>query len=207
MERDVKIMAGGVSHLTDARYFAARQIDWIGFNFDPLSGKKVSVDSYLEMMKWIEGPIPVAELGNMSNIDIEKILKETKIDHLQFSHQKSEDLCLFDTKTTFLHLPATVIDMAFLTKVINNTRDQTSYYIIETHRSSALCDVDMKKIETICSMAGEAKILIDVPYGKNNILQVLDMGIIGVHLSGKEEGTGIRNYDDDDELIDAVRGW
>jgi hypothetical protein len=33
------IKAGGINSLTNARFFASYQVDWLGFNLDPLASR------------------------------------------------------------------------------------------------------------------------------------------------------------------------
>ena len=58
-----KIKASKVANLTDARYFAAWEVDWLGFSFDPASDAYVDPKKMLAMRGWIEGPKIVGEFG------------------------------------------------------------------------------------------------------------------------------------------------
>ena len=54
------VKAGGVTHLTDARYFAAWYVDYLGF---PLDGSEaISAPQLAAMQEWIEGPKVLAEM-------------------------------------------------------------------------------------------------------------------------------------------------
>jgi len=68
------IKAGSITNLTDARFFAAVDIDYIGFCFDPLSPDYISPQTALAIKGWIHGPQIVAEFANQ---DIENVLNIT----------------------------------------------------------------------------------------------------------------------------------
>ncbi|PHI20669.1 hypothetical protein CEQ90_06360 [Lewinellaceae bacterium SD302] len=54
------VKASAVTHLTDARYFAAWEVDWLGFDLSPGSG--ISVHELNAFREWITGPGIVGEL-------------------------------------------------------------------------------------------------------------------------------------------------
>lgn len=55
-----KVLASGITHLTDARYFAAWEVDYLAF---PLGGENGITWEYLNALReWVEGPAIVAEL-------------------------------------------------------------------------------------------------------------------------------------------------
>ncbi|MEM7573468.1 MAG: hypothetical protein AAF433_11230 [Bacteroidota bacterium] len=61
------VKAGGITHLTDARYFAAWYVDYLGF---PLAGSDaISPPQLAAMREWIEGPKVLAELDWVNDAD------------------------------------------------------------------------------------------------------------------------------------------
>ncbi len=55
-----KLLAFGITHLTDARYFAAWEADYLCF---PLGEGGLSLDYFLAIREWVEGPVCVVELS------------------------------------------------------------------------------------------------------------------------------------------------
>ncbi len=51
-----KILATGISNLTDARFFAAWEADWLAFDLDPASETYVSPARIAAIQEWIVGP-------------------------------------------------------------------------------------------------------------------------------------------------------
>ena len=66
-----KVIATQVTNLTDARYFAARGIDYLLFDID-----KISLSQILEIKEWVEGPevLLLFSLSSLSLLD-EAIIK------------------------------------------------------------------------------------------------------------------------------------
>jgi len=68
------IKAAAISNLTDARFFAAYGVDYIGFCFDPLSPDYISPQNALAIKGWISGPKIVAEFANQDIDNIKNIV-------------------------------------------------------------------------------------------------------------------------------------
>ncbi len=64
-----KVLAHGVTHLTDARYFAAWEVDYLCFLLDPTNPEATTMEYLLAMREWIQGPEIVVEMGNYSGAD------------------------------------------------------------------------------------------------------------------------------------------
>lgn len=56
-----KVIATQITNLTDARYFAARGIDYLLFDLD-----KISLQQILEIKEWVEGPEMLLLLSSSS---------------------------------------------------------------------------------------------------------------------------------------------
>ena len=50
----MKIIANRVTNLTDARYFAAMGVDWIGFDMG--TDSQLSIEHVIAFSDWVEGP-------------------------------------------------------------------------------------------------------------------------------------------------------
>ncbi|WP_116126304.1 hypothetical protein [Lewinella sp. IMCC34183] len=55
------LLAFGLTHLTDARYFAAWNARYLCFSLGTADG--LSLTDFLAIREWVEGPVCVAELG------------------------------------------------------------------------------------------------------------------------------------------------
>ena len=52
----ISVIALSINNLTDARYYAALGVDWLGFNINPASDNYVTPDKLKEIIDWVEGP-------------------------------------------------------------------------------------------------------------------------------------------------------
>lgn len=62
-----KVLASGITHLTDARYFAAWEVDYLAFPLGEGVTEAISWDYLNALREWVEGPEIVAELGRVTD--------------------------------------------------------------------------------------------------------------------------------------------
>ena len=58
-----KIKASWITNLTDARYFAAMLVDYLGFQLDLSHDDRISPEVFHGIKAWVEGPQIVAQVG------------------------------------------------------------------------------------------------------------------------------------------------
>lgn len=59
----IKIKASSITNLTDARYFAAMLVDFLGFELDLSHDSRISPEEFHGIKSWVEGPKIVAQVG------------------------------------------------------------------------------------------------------------------------------------------------
>jgi phosphoribosylanthranilate isomerase len=62
-----KVLASGITHLTDARYFAAWEVDYLAFPLGDGVEEAISWDYLNALREWVEGPEIVAEIGRVDD--------------------------------------------------------------------------------------------------------------------------------------------
>ena len=53
---NLKVVAKSINNLTDARYFAAFGVEWLGFDINPANEDYIDIDRLVEIGQWVEGP-------------------------------------------------------------------------------------------------------------------------------------------------------
>lgn len=92
MALKTKVKISGVTNLSDARYCAGMMVDYFGFNIDPNSPNYIGPEDFKEITDWVSGVSLVAELGTLSDLEIESQLKKYKFQFAETSNTKSLDL-------------------------------------------------------------------------------------------------------------------
>ena len=79
----IKVKASQVTNLTDARYFAAWEVEWLGFNFDQGSEHYIQPQSMKAIKEWVEGVQVVGEFSLASAEDINSAIELLDLDAVQ----------------------------------------------------------------------------------------------------------------------------
>ena len=61
----IKVKASQITNLTDARYFAAKEVEWLSFDFTEGSSTYIDPMKARAMFDWVEGPCIVGEFQNL----------------------------------------------------------------------------------------------------------------------------------------------
>ncbi|MCS7077326.1 MAG: hypothetical protein NZ455_11485 [Bacteroidia bacterium] len=80
-----KILLQQIADLHEARYAAAVEIDFIGFNFDPTLGTVLTIEEVTGIQEWIAGVKKIAIFGNDSIQNIKQLLNKIQVDMIQIN--------------------------------------------------------------------------------------------------------------------------
>lgn len=184
-----KIKVSGINNLTDARYFAAKGVDFIGFDVNPESEQFVPLNTIKEIMQWISGVRFVAECGAM---DINAI-----IDTCNYLNIDSVEVHSGYNMDAFHNEPFTLFEKTVLT-------DEKTFEMIANNGRSAYTVLDCRLLDidfgTILSNEWDEKlrevqesnnvfldIKIDTDDLKNLLIQTQPFGIQIQHQSSVEQ--------------------
>jgi phosphoribosylanthranilate isomerase len=82
-----KIKATQIQHLTDARYFAAWYVDWLGFALNKESESYVTPKQLQDMRGWLSGVAAVGEFGfSDTGPEIVEAAKTLELDAVELPH-------------------------------------------------------------------------------------------------------------------------
>jgi len=78
-----KVLAGPVEHLTDARYFAAWEVEWLSFPLDPQTEQRITPEKLVALREWITGPRIVGTFDLTPAGDIAELATACELDAVQ----------------------------------------------------------------------------------------------------------------------------
>jgi phosphoribosylanthranilate isomerase len=179
-----KVKISQITNLTDARYFAAMGVDYLGFTIHPDSEAFVSPPQLKEMVEWVEGPEIVLEssaiidkgwLGNyqsfISDYYLESDLVALQPDFLRITNP---DIPVQDQECFVIYQSA----------VPWNQQKSTIKQLIEIYQD---------------------RLFLDLPFSTEELNEVISEGAYGLVLrGGQEEKIGYKSYDDLDEIFDFL---
>ncbi|MDW8301911.1 MAG: hypothetical protein RML38_05565 [Bacteroidia bacterium] len=80
-----KVFLQQILDLHEARYAAAAEVDYIGFNFDPVLGTVLTIEEVQGIQEWITGVKKVAIFGTDNIQEIEQMLSKIDVDAVQIN--------------------------------------------------------------------------------------------------------------------------
>lgn len=207
-----RVKAAAVANLTDARYFAALGVDYLGFSLEPGSEGYVTPMMVSALREWIEGPELVGEFGGMATSDIARIAEELELPVIQVGpFGKTQELA----QTTGLQLLQEIILGQELTpETIQPILDANAPFVRGFILNAARNNLDWKTIqedpswmrwlEETCS---DYQVLLDIPAPADQLEDILEaLNPVGVQLrGGDEEAVGVKSFEELDEWFDVLR--
>ena len=188
----VKIKASQVSNLTDARYFAALGVDYLGFRLDLSHDERISAALFHGIKEWVEGPKIVAEIG------------KTPLDLI---------LEVFDAKDFDLvqSLDPNVAADQLIEKSIAeleelNTCSPSEIYVVDF---KGITEEDLyAQKDSLIDLCNRFQLILPAPHQKAHLNLLLnEIYPYGLEVKGSlEEKVGFKSYDDLDvffELMEA----
>jgi phosphoribosylanthranilate isomerase len=205
----LKIKASQITNLTDARYFAAKEVEWLSFNFEE------KTDNYIEPMRaramfdWVEVPHLIGEFGGF---DVEGVnfyaeswgLKAVQVD------DKTE---VFDVKSPYI-LKEIVVDS-------NSTAEELSRQMLPFKNIVAAFELNFEKnnlsfsdlksekgplsINDLLGLCEAFKIILNIDFQLVELEEIMALNPFGLSLKGgEEERVGVKSFDELDDIFDKL---
>lgn len=176
------VKAGSITNLTDARFFAAFDVDYIGFCFDPQSPDYISPQNALAIKGWITGPKIVAEFANQDVDNINNIIQFFEPDIIEVDISFINEII---SSAQQKNMP--IIARAPKPEVINN---DILFYVIPIAQQENIIDNYEKYIFDLSDST-------DIPTAMS--------AIHAIQLKGSpEQEVGMKSYDKIAELLESI---
>lgn len=208
-----KVKAGAVTNLTDARYFAAREVEWLGFDCSAGSDTYLSPPQIMAIQEWVDGVKFVGEFNIESLEVIQSAVNELHLDAVQLgmaaSLQTIRDLS-FSVPVIREIVPDYYHSDEDLKEQFTQSPEGVAYFILNLEKNGFTWD-DLREnspfsLATIQEICTQYPVLLALNYQPQQIGPILDtLPLKGLHLSGgTEEKVGFKSFDDLDALLDLL---
>ena len=202
-----RIKASQVTNLTDARYFAAREVEWLGFNLDAGTENFIHPQNIKAIKEWLEGPKIVGEFGMQDSKEIKAAIDFLGLDVIQVGMYADTGSLAFQ-------------DITIIKEII--IEKDTDYYDLRSTLESDSANVDIfllnysknklswssiaSKQNALKELCDRFKIILSIDFELDQLNEMLKkVQIQGLSLKGgAEEKVGYKSFDELDEIIDAL---
>jgi phosphoribosylanthranilate isomerase len=208
----MKIKADNITNLTDARYFAAKEVEWLTFNFTE------GVTGYIDPMKaramfeWVAVPnivgvfervtadeahfyvqswhLTMIQVGAMTQN--EEILKIENVEII-----KEFDIEVF-TNPQFLRQQMTILKEKVSAFQFNFQQNGITWEDLQQPTSMLI----LQDLENLCK---DFNIILKIDFQSFMLNDILSINPFGLTVEGgEEERVGVKSYDELDEIFDAL---
>lgn len=168
MNYQTLIKAGKVNNLTNARFFASYQVDWIGFDMDPLSPNTLSPELAQEIINWL---VLDNLMGEFDNRSVEEVLHLAKLLNMR-GVQVPYELPSAELKAANLTVVKKLsLDMPILPMALDT--NHIDYLLVDTGNTAWSALDDYLK-QTLRNWIDEIPALLALPPDRQLIPAVLD---------------------------------
>lgn len=207
-----KIKASAVNNLTDARYFAAREVEWLGFRFGDSPELSISPLAAKAISEWVDGvkivgefdfaiAEAIKEVNDLLHFDAVQVGMFTPVDELE----KLQELAIFkevvvEATTTEAEITAHFQTYAHCCTYFLLDFTKTGISWVALQAGSPLSIVFLQKL------FAENKVILALDFQPEEAEQILEcLQPLGLSLTGgEEEKVGLKSFEELDEILDSL---
>lgn len=207
----IKVKAGSITNLTDARYFAAREVEWLGFPVGMGEGMIPPLETKA-IAEWVDGVKIVGEFGFATPEEILVLNEQVGFDAVQvgmFVSQKE-----ISELNGLAVIKEVVVDSNFSAIELEDHMNAYSYYcdlFLLNFSSAGHTWDDLKneypyKNEFLRGLCEKYQIILHLDCPAIDVAEMIaEINPHGIQLNGgEEERVGVKSFDELDEIIDAL---
>lgn len=215
MSNSLLISAGSIANLTDARYFAAREVHFLGFCLDNSNENYVQSAVVKAMKEWIEGPKIVGEFGLQSTEEILATIENIGLDIVQLSMFSEVDKKILREKAIVIQeyvFEKTTRAGVFAQQIEQLATDCDYLHLDFTKNDISWNDLLRNpeiSIEIIQRTCQKYKVFLSLPFLPKQLKAIVDVvQPAGIAVKGgEEEQVGVKSFDDLDDIFDEIENW
>jgi len=206
------VKASSISNLTDARYFAAWHVDWLGFDLTPDGLTILSLPEVKEIKDWIEGPKIVGELAVLDVAESQQIIDFLSLKYIQVGmHTPVEYLNSLTVDAIIKEViiePTTSIES--LKAHLSTYFDYVDYFLINFDKNklewTSIENGTILTITQLQEICQQYEVFLSINFLPTNIKKVLaKIQPLGISVKGgMEEKVGLKSYDELDEVFELL---
>lgn len=208
-----KVKASSLSNLTDARYFAAFEVNWLGFNLSAGDADYCPPQTAAEIREWVDGVEIVAEFGIEDLDEIRPALDLIRPDGVQVG--------MFASSATIMALSREaqvfqeiVPDLPFNGRDLQILMDQNAAFVRYFLLNFDKAGISWQDIrnghpfgpEVLQGICEHYPVLLGLAMSPDDALEALSqLPAQGLSIrGGSEEKTGFKSFDELDPLLEAL---
>lgn len=207
-----QVKASSVTNLTDARYFAAWEVKWLGFNLDANAENYIAPVNMKAIKEWVDGVEVIGEFGMQTAAEIEQTAKLLEIETIQVGQFADVELVKSLSKFSIFKeiiVESTTSETELLDQ-IESFAPYCKHFLLDFDKNGFTWE-DLKSdgvlsLELVKKLCSQYSILISIncPASElEDLLAILSPTGISVK-GGEEEQVGMKSFDELDEVFEVI---
>jgi phosphoribosylanthranilate isomerase len=200
-----RLKASSLTNLTDARYFAAREATWLGFNLDAGSEAYVDPTQVLAIREWVDSVLIVGEFGLQSASEIREYADFLRLDAVQVSPFTPPEVLielrdLILIRELVFETPPSAHDIR---EALQPYAGLCAWFLLDFEKNRLPMSALPPEMPELCR---EFPLLLACDWTPAQLRQALEVWQpAGIALrGGDEEKVGYKSFDELDELLDVL---
>lgn len=202
-----KVFASTITNLTDARYFAAWEVDWLGFEVSENGPHALSADAVKEIVEWVDGVKIIGEAGLLNIAALDQILNSYTLDGIQFSEFTELQVMKEIPSTLTRFQSVRIVDVDHLEELLPwlaMRSEFVDYFLLD------ITDLEQPFSEQVMALIHRFNKDFPLVYDTNLSPKEMEVWLSGTKpagikvLGGMEEKVGYKSFEDLDELFEAI---
>ena len=208
----LSIKASEITNLTDARYFSAREVDWLGFSLDSHSESYLAPLQINAIREWISGPQIVVELGTLSGNDIiVQAIELLKPDAIQIGPFCDIDMLSATESVAVIRelVPDSLEQLDDYLFEWNAWRLHISFFTLNLEKNAfswQLLKNNEKTLRSLKQLCNEYDVMLSLVFEHAELNEILfELKPFGLSFKGgAEEKVGMKSFDKLDDIFDLL---
>lgn len=208
-----KVKASSVTNLTDARYFAAWEVEWLGFCLDPKSEDYVQPQVLKAMEAWVDGVQLVGEFDMQTADEIRTALELLPLDAIQVGPFTPVET-LIELRPTVPVIKAIIpersIPLNNLKVMLEEFLPHSAFLLLHFDRA----DISWQQLQkgegigstALAQLCEDYPILLSINTQAEDLENLLEtLKPVGLNVKGgAEEKVGYKSFDELDEIFEGL---
>ena len=205
-----KIKAGAITNLTDARYFAAWDVQWLGFCLDPGSSEYIPPATAKAIKEWVEGPQIIGEFGLQSAEEISATIPLLGLQAVQLHpfSPVAEIKALIDVPVFQELVPEIPQSLEALLIHCQKHQQDVDYFVLNCSKNNVRWTElsDSPYLATLVQLCEKHQVILDIPTTADELAIILDsIRLSGLNIKGgEEEKVGFKSFDEVDDIFESL---
>ena len=205
----LKIKASQITNLTDARYFAAKEVEWLSFNFAERTDNYIEPMRARAMFDWVEVPHIVGEFDGFDAESVNFYAENWGLKAVQVG-ESSE---IFNLASGYIIKEITV-DSATTAEILRGlflpfvdvvAAFQLNFELENITFSDIKANNYPLSINDLLGLCAEFNIILAIDFQLDELEGILALQPFGLSLKGgEEERVGVKSFDELDDIFDRL---